>query len=485
MASVLMRSIRWHRGLSWLGGITLLLFAVSGISHTVMTWTGPRAVTFFPPKTTVQAHHVRRIPAILQHHSIDRAMVVKIVPSDTGALLQVTTSDQSPRRYFNLVSGEEMPSHDAVQAVWLARYYTGLTHASVESIAFQTQFDGTYPWVNRLLPVYRVTFDTPDKLTAFIYTELGALASLTNTNKNRLKTLFQALHTWHWLDGFAHARVVLMLILLGSLIGMAITGVAMVMRMANRTMPRVRTWHRWISIIIWFPILAFSASGTYHLLQHAYSTHPLGVRLVHPMVLTRDRWGHDVTWLNQYEAVQVNGISLVEHNNRLLYRLSAPHPRSDQAVSRQRRYDGTPIEASAQYVDALQGRLTTLTDADVAQSLVQRYMGISSADGIETTRVTRFGATYDFRNKRLPVWQVTLNNSDNTMVFVDPATGILVDQNTARDRYERYAFSMLHKWHFLQSWLGRMGRDIVIMGVLLMAMVATGLGYALLFKNKK
>ena len=50
---MLARLTRWHRRLSLLAGVALLLWAASGLLHPLMSWTNPRAAAFAPPKTVV------------------------------------------------------------------------------------------------------------------------------------------------------------------------------------------------------------------------------------------------------------------------------------------------------------------------------------------------------------------------------------------------------------------------------------------------
>jgi len=81
---------------------------------------------------------------------------------------------------------------------------------------------------------------------------------------------------------------------------------------------------------------------------------------------------------------------------------------------------------------------------------------------------------YDFRNKRLPVWQFTNNG---TVVFIDPASSTIVDVVTPALRYESWSFSILHKWNVLVPLLGRGGRDMLLSALLaaVLAMAAIGL----------
>lgn len=480
----LKQSLKWHQWLGWTGGLALLLFALSGMTHPLMVWTGPKAASFFPPQTTMNATHAQALPEILSRHDIKQAIMVKIVPTAKKPVLQVTEYEDKARRYFDLDSGEELKGYDETQAIWLARYYTGLKETPITSIHFQTTFDDAYPWVNRLLPVYRIQFDTEDNRTAFIYTELGAMAGLTNDWKTTLQGIFKAVHTWNWLEDFEHGRVVLMLVLLVSLFGLAATGTAMVFLMKNRKMESQRKWHRFIAYAVWLPLLAFSASGTYHLLHYAYGENHRGLRLSAPLNLSPTQFGDNHAWFEQHGKLILNGLSLVQgEDGNILYRLSIPQGRPGMPIAKQQRFDGTPIEKEALYIDASNGVEIATYDQEKVLLLASQYLNVEEKNVLSVKPVKRFDMHYDFRNKRLPVWEVNLDTPQGDKVFIDPATAMLVDRISTAERYESYSFSFLHKWNFLSPFIGRQPRDIMIVVFLLLAVISTIFGYRMLLKK--
>ena len=70
------------------------------------------------------------------------------------------------------------------------------------------------------------------------------------------------------------------------------------------------------------------------------------------------------------------------------------------------------------------------------------------------------------------------------MVFIDPATGILVDRLVDKDRYEGYSFSFLHKWNFLTPFIGREVRDIFIAILMGLIIIFVGLGLAMKWNKR-
>jgi len=190
------KSFKWHMLLAWVAAFALLGFVLSAITHPLLVWTGPQSTAFRAPQAVINAQQVNNIQAILQQHQINKAIVAKLVPSKDRVLLQVTENVQQARRYFDLGTGAELPNYDQEQAIWLARYYafSGDESVAIRSVTFQTEFDDAYPWVNRLLPVYKVNFDNEQNLSAYIYTEINALGSLGNDYKTRLQSLFRNLY---------------------------------------------------------------------------------------------------------------------------------------------------------------------------------------------------------------------------------------------------------------------------------------------------
>ncbi len=482
---LLKKSLNWHKILGWSGGVAIFIFALSGITHPIMSWTGPKAVSFFPPQAKISTEHLQAIPNLLSLHNINRAIAVKIIPAEQGVLLQVTEHNDQARRYFDINSKQELKNHDPTQAQWLARYYTGLADTAITAISFQTEFDEAYPWVNRLLPVYRVEFDTPDHRIAFVYTELGALASITNDWKTFLQSIFRTFHTSSWLNDFEQARVILMLILLFSLLGMAATGTALIFSIKPRKITHTpRRWHRTIAYLVWFPLLTYSASGTYHLLQYAYGDNHRGLQLGEAFNVQPQSLNTQADWTQTFNANSVNAISLIQGpNHQLLYRLSHPQGKPGQNIKRAQHFSGQPIEKSAQYFDALTGKITTLNDKTLAIYFGQQQLGFSSDKILATKLVTRFGPNYDFRNKRLPVWQIDYDTTLQDRAFIDPSSGFLVDRLTKLERYESYFFSFLHKWNFLVPLIGRGMRDLSVVLILCAAIGFMILGYSILIST--
>jgi|TARA_Y100000389_G_scaffold204881_1_gene260401 hypothetical protein len=484
-------SFKYHKFCGWVGGIALIIFAISGLIHPILTWTGPKSDAFFLPQGKIEAEDVVSVKDIIVKNNIRKIIIAKLMPSKDGIVLQISQDKDGERRYFDIKTHQELIGHDKKHAIWLARYYTGLKNAQVKSVKFQDKFDNSYPWVNRLLPVYKVTFDTKDERTAFIYTEINALSGLTNSYKTSMQSIFRAMHSWNWLDEYEIIRVALMLFLLLSLFIMIVTGVGMIFFVKNRNMPLRRKFHRYLSYIIYVPLAMFTFSGVYHLLQYSYSDNYRGMKLQEQFSIEPEKFDKKVKWIDQYSEIKLNSISLVKdpEGEDILYRLSFPKGLPGGNISLGQKFDGMATEGGGVYYSAISGERSHISDRYMAINYAKKLVYNNDALVKGAKVITRFGPDYDFRNKRLPVWQVDLESDIGDRLYIDPSASILVDRLADSNRYEGYSFSFLHKWNFLTPVIGRYNRDIIIAIIILSAFILAISGYiikiSIFFKRKK
>lgn len=483
-ANTILLARQFHQRLVWLAIAALALFILSALTHPIMVWTGPQASKFFPPTMTISEQTINGVMETLKNLNGKNARIVKVVPTQQGPMLQVTTEPTQPREYYplsNYLPHSPLQQFDRQQAEWLARYYTG-TNAAIKSIKFIDSFSNQYPSVNRLLPVYKINFDTPDQLSVYIHTETNALASINNNWKTSLQTIFQWFHTWSWLDNYPTLRVSIVLILLLSLLTISVAGItllATVKRSQSKTSSQ--RYHRKLAWFIAMPFLGLILSAGYHLLQSEYGEAPIGMRLYKPITINTPG---EILNADSLKGIELSALSLLDYQGELYFRASKangaapastkPHQHHEKASDndvRNKRFDGQTKERGALYLTTA-GDNTALSDEVVVASTALTYLS-ATADKLTLEHVTHFGADYDFRNKRLPVWRVTIDNAEGDKLFIDPVTGILVDHIKKAQGLERLSFSLLHKWNILVPLLGREGRDIVVV-VFLLVMVGFG-----------
>ena len=228
-------SYKFHKLLTYIGIIALLIYCLSAITHPIMAWFGPKQIQFRPPSISAQITEHHHIPEILKKYDIQNAKIIKLIPSKNDEiLLQVTEDLKQPRRYFDLKTQSELVDYDHQHAKFLGTYFTGKENNDIKSISFITEYNDEYAPINRLLPVYKIAYKTDDNLTAFIDTEINQLATLSNDLRSNMRVIFRNLHTLSFLDGFEILRVIISMVLILSLMAMLSTGVILLYKMQKK-----------------------------------------------------------------------------------------------------------------------------------------------------------------------------------------------------------------------------------------------------------
>ncbi len=477
---------KWHGLFLWPALIATLIYILSALSHPLMVWTGPQAKKMFPPSLVLQGNEVANISKIVEENKLAEAQIAKFVPYKEQVLFQVTKESDSPRRYFSNINFNEIKNHDKQQAVWLAQHYLA-QELPIKSIEFQTQFDEQYPQVNRLLPVYQINYDTEDNLTVFVHTETQALAAITNDWKRLLRWVFQNLHSFEFLSGSEGLRVGLISIMVSLISLMAITGILfiIILKRNKKVMQSERRWHRRLAYIVVLPLILFSVSGIYHLLHMSLEDNKDLLVLDSPS-LPLENW-QPAELPIALTGKKINQISLIRakinSDIKNLYRISASVNKPLQENNRKKRFKGAASESKGYYLDSQSGLLLDSVDLQVVKQKAKDIFSEHTSSVTNAKLLTHFGPSYDFRNKRLPIWQV--ESQAGLQVFIDPITSTVIDQNNVWDRAEGYSFSFLHKWNFLVPLTGRFYRDVAIVLVLSLALLLSLFGLLIYLKRKK
>lgn len=486
------QSIKFHRILALIGGIALLLWGGSGLLHPMMAFFGPQQAVFFPPPGAVDMTDAHPVHETLAEAGIEKAAAVRIIASEGGPLLQVTEAQDAPRRYFRLEDGEELENYDEVHAIFLARYYTGEA-GPIRAVEWIDDFTPDYPWVNRLLPVYKVSFERSDNLSIYVYTETNAAAGLNNNFKSVVQTGFRWFHTWSWFPKQAEwARVILIALFIGSLFALAATGLAMLVLIRRKARaPGMRGWHRIAGYVLALPILMYTSSGLFHLVQSAVAPPVRNLTLSPPVDLAGAVYPLHEQWSEISAGLNVASVSIIQDaEGTQLYRLGlararGPGPQGGREI-RNARFDGVERTGPALYLDAATGAPYPGGDREIALQLGERFTGAPRETITHAELVTRFGPAYDFRNKRLPVWRLDYGAPVNATIFVDTTTGVLADKTPDSAKPERFSFSYIHKWNFLVPLMGRDGQNLFVSALVAFSLVfMAGIGLSLDLKRRQ
>jgi hypothetical protein len=269
----------------------------------------------------------------------------------------------------------------------------------------------------------------------------------------------------------------------------------------RRIAQKSQRFHRYLAYAISLPLFTSLISGSYHLIASYFEDNSRsGIHLQAPLLLDQPFFAAGNSWAAPYRELSFNAMSLVHGpDDRLYYRLGiAPALKQDgghdshggahahHTSERNERFDGMPSERSSLYIAVNSQTEKVLSDHDQVLFYARRLLGKPVDTKAQATLITRFGPEYDFRNKRLPVWQVIFDDQPEDILLIDPVSGILVERMAASSLIERYSFSWLHKWDFMVPFTGRMGRDglvVLFLGSLLI-LLCMGL-YIRLKRNRK
>ncbi len=429
------KMIGWHRRFALISAVAVLLWGVSGLLHPLMSWTNPRPVSFMPP--TAETFSLNKdVRNILQRNEIPQVTGLRIVDGQ----LQVSVPGDGERFYFDLKSGQPIPDADRDRAIRVARHYTGLTEAPITGARLVTEFSNQYTYINRYLPVWKITFDDPRHISVYVDTDTDRLGAITDTRKVILQTLFQTVHTGQWLEGLEPLRLALIALLVGSALSMAVAGLYMLVRIRG-SRKGVRKFHRVLAYAALFPLLMFPVSGLFHLFVQSpllYGDHD-----AEPVVL-------DVSTIKFMPTGKADEVRFV-----------APawwRVQSGKDVTYKNFIDGSTLKGDKAFV---------------RQAVPGEIKGV--------TLVTSFSDEYGFAYKRLPVWRV---DTGHGLTFIEARTGVVAAQVDPLKIAETWSFSRFHKWQFLdgvsEQVMGKGPYKTALRDVVMVTFVLMGLGMAVL-----
>ncbi|MGE6698912.1 hypothetical protein ACQKH5_14540 [Hyphomonas sp. NPDC076900] len=431
-----------HRQIGWVAAFVAMAWALTGFLHPVMSWTAPRPAVQAPP----HGGQIRTLPDIpgqfLDKSGQIRTVQVRLVTIG-GRPYWMSTDLSMPRKTVaDALTGEAAPEAEEAHAIALARHYAALPEAAVRSVDIIERFNTEYPQINRLLPVWRVAFETPEGLAVYVDTGADRLAAVTDGRRRALLCVFQNVHTLKFL-GFAEPlRVALLAGLILSVIATSLIGAALLLKAKGRGLRKAHTLAAWAALPF---ILTFTVSGMFHL----FVTMGPGQELPPPGVFT----------LADLEPPR-------------------PGPGSLYGLTATAGPDGKPlwrIETGGGI--AYQGEVAGYTDADRARAIA------GAGPEAAVSLVTRFGREYSFANKRLPVMRV---EGSEGPVFVDVREGLIAaaPRKSALQKAEGWSFDVLHKWEFLRP-IGTRNRDYLLMTTVGVIFLTAALGLAIQLRRRR
>ncbi|RYY13270.1 MAG: hypothetical protein EOO36_16120, partial [Cytophagaceae bacterium] len=147
----------WHRILGIITVVPVVLWALSGISHPLMSnWLRPPiAHETVPAPPLLGPALVVPVAQVLADHHLPAVQNVRVVQYRRQPYYQVTTAS-GKLRYFAAATSRELPGGDQAYAEDVARYLLADSTSAVASAERLTHYTADYKFINRLLPVWKI-----------------------------------------------------------------------------------------------------------------------------------------------------------------------------------------------------------------------------------------------------------------------------------------------------------------------------------------
>lgn len=465
---------KWHRILGLIALVPVIFFTMSGVSHPFMSnWFRPTIAkeSFDQPlQNTIKP--ILSLQQVMDQNQITELRNFSLINFDKGTYYQVLRKD-SAYYYYSATDGEPLPEGDKLYAAYLARYFTQDSASAINSIIQQTSFDGQYQPINRLLPVWKVSFNRADSMDVYVETSQSRMGTFNNNTRKNLLWVFEQFHTWNFLKtiGGEKFRIVALLVLVTALLFTLISGLiayglywksfktVQQKRKRNEIDDKrfIHRYHRQIGLIVSLVMLMFTVSGAFHLYVKLQNNHTEKQPI--EQLIKRGQLGISNLQLPIADSL-IKRVSIANFNGKTYYQV-------------------TNNKKRILYFDATTGQELPNGDEQYAAFLSNYYIGTkTSPDSI--TRVGQFTNDYGFINKRLPVQKLSYPDQD---IYIETTSAKLATKVGQLDRAEGLSFIFLHKF-FWMTWAGKDVRDIVSMlfagGILIVAL----LGFVAFFKNK-
>ena len=492
----------WHR---WIGLFTclgVLMWGISGISHPIMTRLQPKPVAFSAPTAQFDLSNALSLQKVLEKHHIVSFFHISLAQFSGKSFYRVAVTADKPARYFEMNTGEELVNADAAYAKSLAMHFTGNNISSIANVELITEFSDDYHAVNRLLPVWRVSFNQDGNLRAFIDTEQTRLSTLVDDKRFWLTKLFEFGHNWSFLQSAPKLQITLAGIILCAVLASAFSGIYLYFKLGNHLKrlekQPIKRWHRRIGLLVSLAAIIFATSGFFHLLMsyiQQQNVLKITPQPIHLHQINDDAW-------QALTKKTLAKLDLISHAGiPYWYVLEAAHSGENQmpiaqvaALAKEQvhaeHHQHSPKELTMPYIVRADttskipsGKEAFKSVENVAKLQVVSLAHRPLSEIVSTTWVTQFAKEYGFIFKRLPVIKVQLNDEDHTRYYIEPATGALSVKVRDIDGLEGFIFAYLHKWAFES--FNKDLRDFIVALFALLNIIVGALGLNLFIRQKR
>lgn len=505
---------KWHRTIGLITIVPVIFWTLSGLMH-------PFMAHFFKPEI---AHDKLETPIIdktklhfsiqevLQKNEITQFKNFRIVSFNNAIFYQVKTIF-GELIYFDTSNAKKLENGDQKYAEWLSRYFLDDQKSGIKQSEILTEFTSQYKYVNRYLPVYKLSFDRPDAMQVYVETSSSKLATYNPTSRQAFIWFFDTFHNWSFIDAISNnsIRIITMIFLL-SIIGFsAISGIVIYgllwkqFKKTDSLQPKkgIRKYHRQIGIWISLFTLTFAFSGAYHATTK-WNPYTLSQMVYEPTFKTKEILVANINLNLDWSRFQ--NASIITLNDTTYFRcqlLEKQKFKTSKSDSNSKWNKKEDSKSEVVYINAATNKMIPNLDFQYAEFLAYYFtdgaqkaaccemdhssdepqVSLENVKLLDTKLLTDFNSReYGFVNKRLPVIKLAYDTPEKTTYFIETSTSRLAAVVKNSDMVEGYSFAILHKFLFM-DWAGKNIRDLTMVIAALTILIVSVLG-AILFLRK-
>lgn len=507
---------KWHRTLGIITIIPVILWTLSGLMH-------PFMAHFFKPQIANEKIETKAInlaqvhfsiQEVLKENKIEELKNFRIISFENETYYQVKTSTDE-LLYFNTFDGRKLENGDQKYANWLARYFLDDSKSEIKNTEILTEFDNQYKYVNRYLPVYKLSFDRPDGMQIYVETVSSKLATYNPKSRQLFIWFFDNFHNWSFIDSISNAniRIFIMILFLSIICFSAFSGILIygflwkkfrkLKNDENNT--GLRKYHRQIGIWVSIFTLTFALSGAFHSTTK-WETYTLDKKIYETIIKTKDISisSKDIA----LDTRKIENLSMVAFNDSIYYRCQLALAKKENTaiqptISKSKWGKKEDPKSEIVYINATSNKKNATLDFEYAAFLANYFNSNTSktsccemdestensTSSIENVPIKKTEILYEFEsreygfvNKRLPVVKLAYETPDNKTYFIETATGRLAASITNSDRVEGYSFAIFHKFLFM-DWAGKNIRDLATVLAALTILLVSILGLVLFIRK--
>ena len=512
---------KWHRTLSLIIAIPVILWAASGFMHPIMTTIRPNVATQIISSRNIDSSNIKiPLQIALANNHIDSFTNFRIIFIADICFYQIQSGQNKEPVYISTLTGKKLPQGEWLYAQYLARKFleseekfktdkhniegnsmqdccdlasnyilNNSKGSKVKSVETIKNFDAEYKDINKLLPIQKVSFERADGIRIYVETTQDRFAFAVDNKRIIFDTIFQLFHTWSWLNFLGDAKILLEILLTLAAFTTTLMGLYIFFNTKSKVISgnnkiKSRRAHRFTSISISLFTLMFTLSGAIHAFSKFEKDNRMEFYDMHWFSTNTIQLNYDT--LNQIIKEPISNISIVNINNENYWQISVQKSRKDnkvKAVSDLIRMKSSP-KPSLIYIHCNNKKILQNGDLKYANYLASTFTKHQEKEIIKSEIITKFEGEYGFVNKRLPVYKVSYTLNHNERYYLETCTGKLAAKVNDIDLIEGYSFSFLHKHHFL-DFAGKSWRDFSTMFWAMAQIAMIIIGLILYFKLKK